>query len=492
VNSVEATISITVLPLNDAPLAISQSLETNEDTPLNILLTGSDIDGDEITFEVLTQPTSGTLSGTAPDLVYTPNADFVGTDSFTFVVNDGQVNSAAASISIAVSSTNLTGFNEWLAGFGLTASPQADSDNDNISNAVEYVIGGNPATRNDSALLPSVSLVSADPSNIGETNDYLLFSYRRTDLSNNNPQTTIQVQWSNSLTGTWNDAEATLGVIVIEENDGFGEGVDRVKVYIPRSLAVNGRLFARLWVDIDLSTPVNTAPVANAQSLETDEDVPLNILLSGSDFDADELTFEVITQPANGTLSGTAPELVYTPNADFYGTDSFTFVVNDGQVDSAEATISITVNGLEEFNQWMDQFGISGAPTDDSDLDGISNAVEYVIGGNPSVGSDQLFLPSASRFTGDPDGESGIGEYLVFSYRRTDIADTDPSTALRVEWSPSLAAPWNNADTTPGVITIELDDAAGAGVDVVNVYLPLSLAANGRLFTRLGVDITIP
>jgi hypothetical protein len=61
-----------------------------------------------------------------------------------------------------------------------------------------------------------------------------------------------------------------------------------------------------------------------------------------------------------------------------------------------------------------------------------------------------------------------------------------------VEWSPSLAGPWNNADGTPGVITIELDDAAGGGVDVVNVYLPLSLAVDGRLFTRLGVDITIP
>ena len=67
-------------------------------------------------------------------------------------------------------------------------------------------------------------------------------------------------------------------------------------------------------------------------------------VLTGSDADNDPLTFAVASQPANGTLSGTAPNLTYTPNSGFTGSDSFAFVVNDSQDDSAPATVSITVN----------------------------------------------------------------------------------------------------------------------------------------------------
>jgi hypothetical protein len=51
----------------------------------------------------------------------------------------------------------------------------------------------------------------------------------------------------------------------------------------------------------------------------------------------------VVTTPAHGTLSGNATNLTYTPNNGYTGTDSFTFVASDGTVDSAPATISITV-----------------------------------------------------------------------------------------------------------------------------------------------------
>ena len=60
--------------------------------------------------------------------------------------------------------------------------------------------------------------------------------------------------------------------------------------------------------------------------------------------DGNPLTFSVATQPAHGTLSGTAPNLTYTPAAGYSGADSFTFVANDGTVNSAPATVNITVN----------------------------------------------------------------------------------------------------------------------------------------------------
>ena len=69
----------------------------------------------------------------------------------------------------------------------------------------------------------------------------------------------------------------------------------------------------------------------------------MNIKLTGSDPDNDSLTFTVLTAPARGTLSGRAPNLVYTPAANFNGPDSFTFHVSDGVAVSAIATINITV-----------------------------------------------------------------------------------------------------------------------------------------------------
>jgi hypothetical protein len=87
----------------------------------------------------------------------------------------------------------------------------------------------------------------------------------------------------------------------------------------------------------------NEAPVANAQSVTTAEDTAKAITLTGSDADSDPLTYSVVAGPSHGTLSGTAPALTYTPAATYNGSDSFTFKVNDGTMDSVPATVSITV-----------------------------------------------------------------------------------------------------------------------------------------------------
>ncbi len=91
-------------------------------------------------------------------------------------------------------------------------------------------------------------------------------------------------------------------------------------------------------------TSNNHPPVADPQDVTTDEGVPAPITLTGSDLDNDPLQFAIDTPPSNGSLSGTAPDLVYTPDPGFSGSDSFTFVVNDGQATSAPAIVSITVN----------------------------------------------------------------------------------------------------------------------------------------------------
>jgi hypothetical protein len=92
------------------------------------------------------------------------------------------------------------------------------------------------------------------------------------------------------------------------------------------------------------------APVAEDINVETDENTPVDITLIATDPDGDTLTYTVESQPANGTLSGTAPNLTYTPDAGFTGTDTFTYSASDGENISNIATVTITVNEVAAGN----------------------------------------------------------------------------------------------------------------------------------------------
>lgn len=100
--STPATVSITVISGNRAPTANTQSVTTNEDTAIAITLRGTDPDGDALAFAVISGPTRGTLTGTAPNLTYRPRTGFSGADSFRFTVSDGVDTSAPATVSITV------------------------------------------------------------------------------------------------------------------------------------------------------------------------------------------------------------------------------------------------------------------------------------------------------------------------------------------------------------------------------------------------------
>ncbi len=94
---------------------------------------------------------------------------------------------------------------------------------------------------------------------------------------------------------------------------------------------------------LTIEGPVNTPPVANPQTLKTWRNQALNITLTGSDAEGDILSFETVANPSHGSLSGTLPDLIYTPNAGYIGADSFTFRAWDGLAYSAPAVISIQV-----------------------------------------------------------------------------------------------------------------------------------------------------
>ena len=125
----------------------------------------------------------------------------------------------------------------------------------------------------------------------------------------------------------------------------------------------------------------NNPPIADDIAVETDEDVEIEITLTGSDADGDELAFAVQTQPENGVLSGDVPNLTYTPNADYNGADSFTYTANDGTVDSELATVTITVNAVNDAPIADDI-----AVTTDEDV-----AVEITLTGSDADGDELTF-----------------------------------------------------------------------------------------------------
>ena len=385
----QETITVTVNEVNLAPTANSQSVTTNEDTTLGITLTGTDADlpANVLTYAVVTGPTNGALSGSAPDLTYTPNADFHGADSFTFTVNDGTTDSAAATVSITVGDANdapvlapvAGGTYAELSAIDFSASatdPDGDALSFSLVNApagavidpgtgafswtpteaqgpgsypftVKVCDDGDPELCDEVEITITVTEVNVAPvlAAIGDktANEMSSLAFTAAATDADLPANSLTFSLEGAPTGaTINPATGAFSWTPTE-SQGPGTYPFSVKVCDNGDPALCDKEAITVTVN-----EAGLAPTANAQSITTAEDVPVSISLSGSDPDGDTLTFAIVTPPANGALSGSAPNLTYTPSADFNGADSFTFTVNDGTLDSEPATVSISVTPVND------------------------------------------------------------------------------------------------------------------------------------------------
>ena len=109
---IEEEFKISVLDINDRPVAYDQTVITMRDKSVKVFLTGFDEDGDHLTFMVTNPPKFGTLSGVAPKVTYTPNQGYEGTDSFRFTANDGALTSKKAAVEITLESKWMIGY--WI------------------------------------------------------------------------------------------------------------------------------------------------------------------------------------------------------------------------------------------------------------------------------------------------------------------------------------------------------------------------------------------
>ena len=146
-NSPVATVTITVQSATDtAPVANDAKVAAAEDTPVPITLTASSANGNPLTYAVLTQPIHGTLTGTAPNLTYTPHAHYLGTDSFTFKANDGFLDSnvATATIHILQTVATIVARNGYIQGNAQTTHTTTAFDSTGASALVAFVSTNTP------------------------------------------------------------------------------------------------------------------------------------------------------------------------------------------------------------------------------------------------------------------------------------------------------------------------------------------------------------
>ncbi|MEI6606273.1 MAG: Ig-like domain-containing protein [Verrucomicrobiota bacterium] len=275
-------------------------------TAFSLTLNASDADADTLTWSLGTVAQHGIAAasgtGTSKVIGYTPAAGYSGSDSFMVAVSDGNGATTTITVNVTILAANVA--------------------------PVITEVGPLSVTMNEDSYPTAFSLnLHATDSN-GDTLTWSIIT-----AANNGTA---------SASGT--GASKAIGYT---PNANYN-GADNFTVMVSDG---NGGT-ATILVNVTIQA-VNDAPVANAQSVSATAGLAQTITLTGSDVENSPLTYTVVTTPGHGSLTGTAPNLLYTATTGFAGPDSFTFSVNDGLLSSAAATVTITValpNGNAAWN----------------------------------------------------------------------------------------------------------------------------------------------
>ena len=395
------TVSITVTAVNDAPVGASAAATTNEDTALNSSVSATDVDGDALNFSV--QPGNGPSNGSVTmnphgSYTYTPNANFNGTDTVTYTVSDGNGGTDTETVTVTV----------------------------NPVNDAPVAAGATPTTNEDTALNAAVTATDVD-------GDALTFA-----LAAQAGNGTVVMNANGSYTYTPNANFNGTDTFTYSVSDGNG-GTDTATV----SITVN---------------PVNDLPVPSAQSVTTLEDVALQGAVSATDADGDVLTFSVEAGdgPSNGTLVMQANgSYTYTPNADYNGTDSFTYTVTDGNGAPQTATVTIDVTPVADvLTPGTDT--LNGGANDDTYLgadsrDGLGGQNELNAGDsiNGAGGNNTLVFNTSGNIVGGSRNYSAFTLMNVQNFQHTN--DSDETTIFDMSSSNGVQT-YINKNSTDDVV----------------------------------------
>jgi uncharacterized protein YhjY with autotransporter beta-barrel domain len=412
-----ATSAAATLTVVQAPTANNQSVAVAYQTARAITLTGNDPNNPArtLTYTVATAPTHGTLSGTTPNLTYTPTAGYVGPDSFTFTVSNGVSTSAPATVTITVQ------------------QPLP------VVNAISPAQG--PAAGGTAVAIVGTGFTGATSVTVGGT-----------------AATDVTVQSDTRILATTPAGTIGLASVVVTNTTG-GNPANTLFRYVG-------------------------TPTANDQSVSTGFNTARAITLTGSDpnMPARALSFTVATNPAHGTLSGTAPNLVYTPTANYIGQDSFTFTVRNDVSTSAPATVSITVGAP----------AAPAAPVVTAPANGsVTNDTTPTVTGTTAAGTTVAIyfdgtLSGAATVTGTgfsytPATALGQGSHTVYA-QATNAGGPSPNSNTNTftvdsvaPAAPTIAAPANGSTT--GTRRPAITGSAESGT-IVTVTINGSVAGN--------------
>uniref|UniRef100_UPI002362F386 tandem-95 repeat protein n=2 Tax=Vibrio parahaemolyticus TaxID=670 RepID=UPI002362F386 len=329
--SESTTVSVDVTPVNDAPVAKDDIATTQEDTAvtIDVLSNDTDVDGDKLSIQSATVPEAqGKVEIVDGKLVFTPAENFNGHAEITYTITDGALTDQAT-VNVTVNAVNDTPVVE-----------SSIADQTLAEDFTPYTIDLNTAF-----------------SDVDNVDGELTFS-----VSGNS---NIQVAIVNGIatftpTADWNGSEA----LTFTATDPSGESV---------SQTVN----------------FTVAPVADivADSARVVEDTPTIIKVLGNDtFEGDDKVVSLDTNngPANGTVSVNPDgSVTYTPNDNYHGTDSFTYIVTSGGV-SESTTVEVNVTPVNDAPVAKDDIATTQEDTavtidvlpNDSDVDGDKLSIE--------------------------------------------------------------------------------------------------------------------
>ncbi|MAD89651.1 MAG: hypothetical protein CMK64_08115 [Pseudoalteromonas sp.] len=429
-DSEPVAVSITVTVVNDAPILVGQSLTTNEDNALDISLTASDVDSTNITYRVASSPSNGSAEINGGVVTYTPDTNFNGNDSFTIVANDGELDSEPATFSVSVSAIN-------------------DAP----------VISGSPLT---------------------QVNQDTVYSF--TPNAQDLDSETLSFNISNKP--NWAQFDSATGQLSGVPSRGDVGVFENIIISVS-----DGELTASLSAFNINVAYVNAAPIANAMSISLDEDTSTSQNFSATDSDGDNLSVSIISQSQQGTVVVQGTSFTYTPEANFNGSDSFTYSVSDGALTSAEKTVSIIVNSVNDKPVAnADTFNFDSVANNTYLLDVLVNDTDIedseltIIGAKASVGSVSIVDGALSY-----QAPSDVLGKITLSYL---IADSDKGTAqgsVNLEITSSIGAapvitvPSDIVANATGLFT-KVDVGTATALDFNNNPLAVSLVDRTPLF----------
>jgi len=213
----------------------------------------------------------------------------------------------------------------------------------------------------------------------------------------------------------------------------------------------------------------NTPPNAADDTATTDEDqtVTINVLANDSDPDGDTLSISSVSAPANGSATINGDTIDYTPNPDYYGTDSFTYTITDG-TDTATATVTVTVNGVNDAPLAVDDSADTEQETtvsipvlsNDSDPDGDTLTISSVsapANGSATINGDTIDYTPAVGFSGDD-----TFTYTVTDGTASSTATVTVSVVLVCHGCDCSLDDDTQNSTSPGITIPDLDHASSS------------------------------